>query len=136
MSEENVEVVRRAIDANRSGSPEDTVERAMALADPNCVFTSRLTSVGGAAYQGHQGARAYFADMADAWREWRHEVNEMTEVGPNAVLTQVTFRATGKSGVDVAQRIAMVWVLSGRRILEIHSYPSRQEALEAVGLSE
>jgi ketosteroid isomerase-like protein len=136
MSQENVEVVRRAIEANRSGPPDDTVEKAVALANPDFEFMSRLTSVEGATYRGHDGVRAYFKDMADAWQEWRNELDEMTEVGPDTVLAEVTFRATGKSGVEVELRSAVVWVLSGGRVREIHSYASRQEALEAAGLSE
>jgi hypothetical protein len=47
MSETNVEVVRRAIESARSGPREETTERALALTDPDFVFTSRLTSVEG-----------------------------------------------------------------------------------------
>jgi hypothetical protein len=66
VSQENVEIVRRAIDANRSGPPEETVDVAVALSDPACVFASRLSSVDGATYRGHDGIRRYFADLADA----------------------------------------------------------------------
>jgi ketosteroid isomerase-like protein len=136
MSEENVELVRHAVEANRSGPPDVTVEEAVALADPDFEMTSRLTSVEGTTYRGHDGVRRYFEDMADAWQEWRNDIDEMTEVSPDAVLTGVTFRAIGQSGVNVELRSAVVWVLSDGKVVRIHSYPSRQEALEAAGLSE
>jgi ketosteroid isomerase-like protein len=136
MSEENVEIVRRACDANRSGPPDATVEAALMLADPSIEFRSRLSSVEGSTYRGHDGVRRYFADMADAWQEWRNEVSEIGEVGQDAVMTDVTFRATGKSGVEVALRSAIVWVLSEGRVLQMHAYPTPSEALDAAGLSE
>jgi ketosteroid isomerase-like protein len=136
MSQENVELVRQAFEANRSGSFADTVEKALALADPDCEFTSRLTSVEGAAYRGHDGVRAYFEDLADAFQEWHNDLDEITDVGPDAVLTEGTFRATGKSGVNVELRSAMVWMLSNGRVAGLHAYPSREAALEAAGLSE
>ena len=47
------------------------------------------------------------------------------------------FHATGKeSGVPVEARLAAVFVLSQGKILRGHTYPSREEALEAVGLRD
>ena len=79
--------------ANRSGSPDTTVDVAVGLADPECEFVSRLSSIEGSTYRGHRGLRRYFEDMADAWQEWDNDVIEMTAVGPDAVLVDATFRA-------------------------------------------
>ena len=136
MSEENVEIVRRAFDLGRSGLSTEAVEKALALLDPKSEFVSRLVSVEGATYRGHDGARAYRKDLDDAFQEWHNELDEITEVGPDAVLTENCFRATGRSGVDVELRSAVVWVLSDGLVVGLHSYPSRQEALEAAGLSQ
>lgn len=136
MSEANLEIVRQAYDANRSGRPEDTVDVCLALADPSVEFRSRLTSVEGSTYNGHDGVRRYFADMADAWEEWRNDVGEVRDLGHEAVLTTATFRATGKSGVEVELLSAIVWVLSDGKVVRMHAYPTPEEALEAAGLSE
>lgn len=131
-----MEIVRRACEANRSGPPDATVAVAVALADPNVEFLSRLTSVEGSAYCGYEGVRRYFADMADAWEEWRVELAEITELGEGVVMTNSTFRATGRSGVEVELRNWIVWVVGGGQVLRMHAYTSRDEALEAAGLSE
>ncbi len=136
MSQENMEIVLRAFDANRSGPPDATVEAAVALANPRIEFRSRLTSVEGSTYRGHDGVRRYFADMADAWQEWRNEVIEIREVSPDAVLSELTFRGTGRSGVDVELRSAIVWVFAEGKVLQMHAYPTPEGALEAAGLSE
>jgi ketosteroid isomerase-like protein len=135
MENENVKIVRQAYEANRSGPPAETVDRALVLAHPDCEFISRLTSVEGATYRGHEGVRAYFEDLADAFREWRNEVDQITEVGPQVVMTEGICRATGKSGVEVELRTAMVWELSDGKVIALHAYPTRQEALEAAGLA-
>jgi ketosteroid isomerase-like protein len=136
MPQENVEILRRAISATRSGPPEETVDVAVALTDPEIVFESRLVSVEGATYRGHDGVRRYFADMADAFREWRNEVDEIADVAPNAVVMDITFRATARSGVQVELSSSVVSVFAGGAVTEIHAYATRQEALEAAGLAE
>ena len=136
MSEENVEVVCRAIEANRSGPPAETVEKAAELAHPDLDFVSRLSAVEGRSYRGIDGVRAYYEDLADAWQEWHNELLEVTEIGPNTVLTESVFRGTGRSGVEVELRINILFKLLDGRIVRMHAYPSREEALEAAGLSE
>ena len=136
MSRDNLHLVRRGIEANRSGPAEETVEVAVAVADPEIVLASRLTSVEGATYRGHEGIRRYFADMTDAWQQWRNEVTEIREVAPNAVLMDITLRAQGRSGVEVELSSSVVWVVANGAVTEVHVYATRDEALEAAGLSE
>ncbi len=136
MSEENKELVRRAIEANRSGPPEETIDRALAFVGEDFEFLSRLVSVEGASYRGHDGVRAYFRDLSDAFQEWRNEVNELREIGPETIFMDLTFYGTARSGVEVELRSAGVVLLSRGRFLRMDVYPSRQEALAAAGLSE
>jgi ketosteroid isomerase-like protein len=137
MSEENVEIVRRITTANHSGPPEETVEIALSLSDPACEFRSRITAVEGADYLGHEGVRQYNHDLADAFRTWRNDLNEIVEVSPDVVLATSVFHGTGKdSGVEVELRSAVVFVLSEGKVVRCLSYPTRAEALEAAGLSE
>ncbi|MGH2956831.1 MAG: nuclear transport factor 2 family protein [Solirubrobacterales bacterium] len=137
MSDENVEIVRRALAANRSGPPEETREIALSLVDPAVEFRSRITAVEGADYLGPEGLRKYFDDMADAFRVWRNDADEIVEVGPDAVLVDSIFHAVGKdSGLQIELRNAALFVLSEGKIVRCLAYPTREEALEAAGLSE
>jgi ketosteroid isomerase-like protein len=137
MSQENVEIVRRAIEVNRSGDLTAAVEGSIDLSDPAVEFRSALAGLEGGAYQGHEGVRRYFEDMAESWQEWRNESAEIEEIAPDTVLATFVFRAIGKdSGVPVERRSAMVWTLSDGKVLRAITYASRSEALEAVGLSE
>jgi ketosteroid isomerase-like protein len=137
MSQENVEIVRRAIEVNRSGDMAAVAEALIGLSDPAVEFKSALAGLEGGAYHGHEGVRKYLQDMADSWQEWRNGSAEIEEIAPNTVLATFVFRATGKdSGVPVERRNAVVWTLSNGKVSRAITYASRAEALEAVGLSE
>jgi ketosteroid isomerase-like protein len=137
MSQDNVEIVRRILAANRSGPHGETTGIVLALADPKVEFRSRITAVEGAEYLGHEGVRRYHDDMADAFRAWHNEAAEIIEVSPDAVLVDNVFHGTGKdSGMEVELRSAIVFVVSEGRATRCFSYPTREEALEAAGLSE
>ena len=137
MSRENVELVERLLAANRSGPPEETREITLSLTDPAVEFRSRITAVEGGAYVGHDGVRRYADDMTDAFREWRNEASEIVEVGPGTVLVDNVFHGIGKdSGMEVDLRSAILFVVSEGKIARCLSYATRQEALDAAGLSE
>ena len=136
MSRENAEIVRQTIEANRSGDLAHAAAVAIALADPKLEFRSVLSSVEGGAYRGHEGVRRYFDDMADAWQEWRSETGEILEMGPELLLADVHFRGVGHSGMKVETHSTFVVEMSGGKILSMHAYPTRGEALEAAGLRE
>ena len=137
MSRENVEVVRQVIESNRSDDLEARMEAALALWDPSCEYTRVTAAVDPQTYRGHDGIRRYLSDMADSWAEWRSEVEDVFEVGPDTVVATIRSRLIGKdSGVPVETRLGVVFVLSQGKILRGQAYPSRQEAFEAVGLRE
>jgi ketosteroid isomerase-like protein len=137
MSQENVEIVRRTIEGNRSDNLAAVDEDVVALADPAVEFRSALTGLEGGAYHGHEGIRRYFTEMAESWREWHNDPAEIEEIAPDTVLSTFIFRAIGKeSGVAVERHTFVVWVLKDARVLRATTFASRAEALEAVGLSE
>jgi ketosteroid isomerase-like protein len=137
MSQENVEIVRQVIDANRSDDLDAAIETALALWDPTAEFTSVMAAVEPETYRGHDGLRRYFGDLSDAWKEWSMVAEEVLAVGPDTVLATLRTRLIGKrSGVAVEATRALVCVLSEGKIVRGHTYASRGEALEAVGLQE
>jgi ketosteroid isomerase-like protein len=136
MSQENVEIVRQFIEAARSGGV-DAIEAFVAVSDQSIEHTRLPAASGPDTYCGHEGARRWFTDMADLWREWRNEIEELVEVGPDTVAARMRFIAVGKdSGVPVEARLGLVCVLSEGKVLRSRTYGSGEAALEAVGLSE
>ena len=137
MSRENVELARRVLEMNRS----DNVEKALALAPelmhPEGEMISVVAGVEPKVYRGYDGLQRYVRDLAESFEEWRNEVEEIYEVGPDTVLATIRTRIVGKgSGVPVEARLAFVCVVSEGKVLRACTYSSRREALEAVGLRE
>ena len=137
MSRENVEVVRRAIEASRSDDLDARRQEGVALWDPACQYTSVMAALEPATYHGHEGLRRYWTDLAKRWSQWRSEPEEILAVSPDTVVATFRFHAIGKdSGVPVQARLGSVFVLSSGKLLRGRTYLSPEEASEAVGLRE
>jgi ketosteroid isomerase-like protein len=134
MPSENVEVVRHLVKANRSGDLESAIETALALTDPRIEFQSVMAAVKPETYRGHDGLRRYFGELADSWEEWRMDPEEVFDAGPDTVIAVFSSHLVGKgSGVAVGARRAMVCSMCEGKVLRARVYPSREQALEAVG---
>jgi ketosteroid isomerase-like protein len=137
MSQENVEIVQRLIEANRSGDFEASMRTAIALTDPDVEFTSRMAAVEPGMYRGHDGIHRYLRDQGTSWKEWRLEVEEISEVAPETVLARTRSSVVGKgSGVPIDTQLYSVWDLSNGKVWRVRIYADRKEAREAVGLRE
>ena len=128
----NVGVVRQVIAAQHSGDLEGAIDTAVRASDPELEFTSVLASVEGATYRGYDGVRRYFNDLDSSFAQWRNELEEISEIRPDILLGRLRFRAVGRgSGAAVGVISFVVFVLSSGKLRGIHSYPSRDEALDA-----
>ena len=128
MSEESVEAVRAAVAATRTGGR----EVAMALMHPEVEFTSRITSVEGTAYRGLEGAGRYYDDMADAFAEWHNDITRIEAVAEDAVLAEVVFRGTSRSGAPVELPSVVVFRVADGKIRRIDAHPDRKAALASL----
>ena len=133
---ENVDVVRRAMEANRSSDdPEARLREVLPLWDPACEFTSVMSGVEPRTYRGHEGIRRYADEMMESWQEWRVDVAETSDVDADTVLATIRTRLVGKqSGAVVEADRTLVCVLSHGRLLRVRAYPDRAEAAESLGL--
>ena len=134
MVDANAEVVRRALELNRSDIVnEGHIARALDPWDPNCEFTSVMSAVEPETYRGHHGLRRYVEELSDSWDEWRMEVEDVSDVGSNTVIATFRSYLVGKgSGAPVEARRAMLAELSRGKVLRARVYASREEALEAL----
>ena len=136
MSRENVEVVRRVYEAAARGDSRDV----LALYDPTVEVDSRrvpLTQmIGGNILSGHEGLRVFFRERAEALDAAEDNCEELIDAG-DEVVSVVTVRGRGRtSGIGVETQMAGVWTIRDGRVARVVWFPSRQEALEAVGLRE
>ena len=71
----------------------------------------------------------------EVWDEWRFTPAEIIE-GSNGVFVAVDNWARSKSGVELQLRIFQVFRVRDGMVIYARGYLDRQQALEAVGLSE
>jgi ketosteroid isomerase-like protein len=133
MSHANVEVVRRVHEA----ATRRDVETVLALYDPDVELdASRVQIVGQNTYRGHDGLRRFFAEWHEAWESIDYSFEELVDAGEQ-VVSVVTRRARGRaSGADVQWPLALVWTLRDGKVTRLAWFPSRADALKAVGLPE
>jgi ketosteroid isomerase-like protein len=131
MSQENVEIVEAAIDAvNRN----DWDGLFQDMAPGFELDMSRAVGPVCGVYRLDQ-ARQNFLEFAEAWESIRIEAHEFIQAG-DLVVVPWTVQARGREGIDVMSRPTFVWTIRDGAIERLCMYQERQDALEAVGLSE
>ena len=131
MSSENVQLVHRAYDAYQRGD----IDAFVAVHDPDCEILPRIGRVEGrGAYRGHDGVRAYWRDMGDAFDEWQPLAMEVRDHG-DALIVRISVSGRGRSGVGfVDQEFWQAIKMRDGLTVWWSTYPTEAEALEAVGL--
>jgi ketosteroid isomerase-like protein len=133
MSEENVEVIRQALEViNRR----DT-EAALRYIDPEVeASTAIISGAEGNIYRGHEGFREWMAESAATFEEIRMQPEEFRDLGDDVLLIGRIYARGRESGVEIDSATAWLFTLRGSRIVRVRGYLNPQEALEAAGLSE
>ena len=131
MRKDNVELVRRAVDATN----DHDVARLEAMFSEETEFHSTFAATEGRVFRGRQGVRDYFATLGEVFDDMRIEIEEITDAGENQLVVVVRVTGRGKgSGVNVEQRNGQVWRFADRRIARIDSYLNPTDAFDAAGL--
>jgi uncharacterized protein len=133
MSQENVEIVRRAYDVYNSGDVDAFVDL---FTDDGEVETDPRFPEGGT-FSGRESVRRFIAGLHQGWQGGSAAtVKEMRRAG-DSVLAKHEWHATGqRSGIDVSSDWFALWTLRDRRIARLRFFYDRAEALEAAGLRE
>ena len=131
MAQENVDVVRRFIDAFNRGDD----DAALALTDPGIEFHTDLIEQ--QAFRGHAGVRDYRRNLDDAWGSWRIENNRFLGAGEDQVLQLYQLILHGReSGIPVHLDGGILWTISNAKIASGVGFLNQAEALESAGMSE
>ena len=131
MSQENVELAYRAIDAvNRHD-----LDGYLALMDVDVEAVPLMAAMEGG-YHGHDGIRRWWRHLHDVWSDFSIEVVEVRDLG-EVTLAALHLRGHG-AGSD-APGEQTIWFSAEARHEKIvwwSSHRTEAEALEAVGLRE
>jgi ketosteroid isomerase-like protein len=137
MSQENVEIVREMFDAfTRSG---DLRTGAWVL-DESIVFDTR-----GMEWENEDFARVYFGpeEVRDFWRQWlpawsdmRVDVLWIKGSGDRVLVWLHQYQVGRTSGLPVDFFVAWDILFRDGRIVRVAFFPTEQQALKTLGLSE
>jgi ketosteroid isomerase-like protein len=136
MSQENVEVVRRAFEA-ATWTPEPDFETLAELAHPEHEMTTDYGAMGGGSFVGVEGFRKLLTEFDADWGQWRQEFDDVLDAGDQGVVVFGHIVAQGQSsGVPVEGHWAALVKLHDGQLTSTRFFADRDEALEAAGLSE
>ncbi len=131
MSQENVEIVRAAIDAFNRGDVDASFKDVI----PDFEFDqTRAVGIDRGVFDLEQ-FRSLLTTFIDSWESVTIGADELIDAGEDVVMP-FTNVARGRDGVEVQARGVWVWTIHDESIVRVCLYQERQEALEAAGLSE
>ena len=118
-------------------------EAVLSLYDPDIEFDgtrhrwAEIMGTDESRFRGHDGLREWSRRYYEVWGSIEDTLEELIDAG-DQVITVVTTRGRGRgSGVEVEwKHNSGVWTISDGKITRVVWFPSREEALEAAGLSE
>ncbi len=139
MSQENVEVVRRAFEEFQTGMERDDPGAGFdsdAIGDDYEWITSRSFE-GRTVWRGREEFTEFVRTFTDEFEDWSVRAERWIDAGDDRVVALMHQSATGKgSGAPVEWPVGQIWELKDGRVIRTRNYPSHAEALEAAGLSE
>jgi ketosteroid isomerase-like protein len=132
MSQDDVEIVRRAIELGpEAGAP------YFDLFDPDVVIENVAESPITGPYRGHEGLVRWWEDIAEVFSDAELSVEGLRDLSDGLILgvPRITGR-TRHTAIEVDFTWAALWRVEGGRICKATGYLTKEEALEAAGLSE
>jgi ketosteroid isomerase-like protein len=132
MSEENVEVVRAAIEAwNRR----DLATWLARFTPDGGIDWSRSRGPLKGVYRGHGELEAFWDGFWSTFEDVQIETHGFTEAGSEVVVSN-TGHIRGRDGIEVVARSTFVHTVENGQITWLRMFQERPEALEAAGLRE
>ena len=127
MSQENVEIVRRAFDAyNRRD-----FDALWDLTDADAEWVNPEYAV----ESGTGRFRQALEKLLEVWPDFLVEPEQFLDAGDDVVVVG-TVRGTVASGVELHRHMGYIWTIRGGKAVAFRWFNDPAEALEAVGLRE
>jgi ketosteroid isomerase-like protein len=134
MSQENVELVRRFVDAtNRRDADAFVANLSPDVEWEDSLFWTQRART----YRGKVGVRKWFNEIQEPWESLHLEVEEITDASDGRLFVEFAITARGKeSGAETQFRFwTVTWIADGK-VTGRKSFHDRAEALDAAGLRE
>jgi ketosteroid isomerase-like protein len=130
MSADNVEIVRRVLDAANSGD----IATVIALHHPDWEGHIAADYPLAGTWRGEEGLIGFMQEWLEAWEEFRVEPQEFID-GGDAVVVDLRYRGRGRgTGMEITDRWFYAYRLRDGKIIRWQPIADRDEALAAVGI--
>lgn len=134
MSQQNVEIVRRAVERfNALGfdglGTSDLVTDDVEFHEPPEQPAPRVA-------RGREDVRKLAGEFDSAWEEHKSEPQEIRAVDADRVLLVTVEHFKGRDGIEVEAPFASIFTLRDGKIARWQAFWDKQKALKAAGLSE
>jgi ketosteroid isomerase-like protein len=130
VSQENVEVVRRAIEAFNQRDFDGALRD---VAPDATIDFSHSHGPDAGVYVGHGAIRRFWTEMTEPFEQHTMIPDELIPHGEH-VLISITSRMKGRGGIEVEAKTATVVTFSGDKAVRWTMYQDKAAALKAVGL--
>jgi ketosteroid isomerase-like protein len=136
MSQENVETVKRAIEAWNADDLDAFLAELAADVEWHPAIQPGLEGTA-TSYLGHAGARKIWRqDRGEAWERLTNRPEEFRDLG-DSVLALGRIDLTARStGIEFSQEVGEVFDLRAGKIVRIRDFLTHAEAIQAAGLRE
>jgi ketosteroid isomerase-like protein len=135
MSQENMEIARRAIE--EFNQQFNSIEELnLDFLAPDVTLDNSNAAFDDAVFRGHDGMREYMSLLREMWTRQQLEPQEFIPVGEDQVIIAFRLVSVGRDGVETVAHAAVVVTVREGKIAHMKAFQSRADALEAVGLTE
>ncbi len=132
MSQENIEIVRRAYEAGSRGD----WDAGLRDLHPDCELIFEAGPQAGT-HRGREEIVAVLSDLTAGFDAWIIEPLEFAESGDQVVVVvKNRLRPKGGTGGEFEYRNGFIWTIRDGTILSVVGYPNPEAALKAARLSE
>jgi ketosteroid isomerase-like protein len=138
MSQENVELVRRAYEAFNHGGVDACVSAG--VWSPEIVWDVTPSGIPGlGTYRGQTEVRRFFEEdwfSTFPFDEWEVELEDVIDAGDRVIGMSRQHGRGATSGAATELELAQVSIVRDGQIVRVDNYTDREKALKAAGLSE
>ena len=138
MSQENVDLVRRAYDSFNqwAAHPERRPLGDTSLLHPEVEFHTYATSPEAGVYRGPDAVIEYNQRLFEQFESVRIEVQELVPAGDRVLVTSRQHAVPRGGQTAMVVDVVEVWTIRDGLLALRQSFATRGEALEAAGLAE
>ena len=136
MSQENVEAVRRLMEAWNA----DDFDACLAELDPEVEWHPSIEPAlegGETTFRGLDGARKAWDDYrGGAWERLAIRIYEMRDLGESVLVLGHIDLTARTTGIEFTEEVGSLMTFRGGKVITSQDFLSHAEALEAAGLSD